>query len=127
MAGSVGGGGGRAYRGAEVVLHVYDLSPLNNFSFEFGVGAFHSGVEVLGTEYTFGAHQSASSGIFTHTPKAAPAAAFRTAISMGETSMSAADVRAEVAVSERVGAKSTAGCDDSCATCPDRRVPRCRR
>lgn len=32
--------------GAEVTVHVYDLSPVNQYSYEFGVGVFHSGVEV---------------------------------------------------------------------------------
>jgi len=71
------GGGGRQFRGAEVVLHVYDLSPLNSYIYEFGVGAFHSGVEVSGTEYTYGGHERQASGIFTHAPKAAPNAAYR--------------------------------------------------
>lgn len=135
------GGGGRQFRGAEVVLHVYDLSPINQYSYEFGVGAFHSGVELSGTEYTYGGHERASSGIFTHSPKSAPNAAYRsapalslsvvlawrspvcwlravsqvsllnystqspmctghlrrTSISMGETTMSTSDVRAEIA------------------------------
>ena len=73
------GGGGRAFRGAEVLLHVYDLSPANQYSYEFGVGAFHSGVEVSGTEYTYGGHERASSGIFTHSPKSVPNAAYRSA------------------------------------------------
>ena len=91
------GGGGRQFRGSEVILHVYDLSPVNRYSYEFGFGAFHTGVEVLGTEYTYGGHEASSSGVFTHTPKSAPSAAYRMSISMGDTSMSAADVRAEVA------------------------------
>lgn len=51
------GGGGRQFRGAEVIVHVYDLSPVNDYSYDFGVGAFHSGVEVMGTEYTYGGHE----------------------------------------------------------------------
>jgi deubiquitinase DESI2 len=57
---------GRSFRGANVIINVYDLSQVNAYSYEFGVGAFHSGVEVMGTEYTFGGHESSSSGIFTH-------------------------------------------------------------
>ena len=32
--------------GAEVTVHVYDLSPVNLYSYDFGVGVFHSGIEV---------------------------------------------------------------------------------
>ena len=81
---AVAGGGGRRFRGSEVLVHVYDLTPMNQYIWDFGVGAFHSGVEVQGTEYTYGGHQSSSSGVFTHSPKAAPSAAYRTSISMGE-------------------------------------------
>lgn len=75
-----------------MVLNVYDLSPVNSYvyvtpiptpahmigedrsdlmpcRYDFGVGAFHSGVEIGGTEYTFGGHESSSSGVFTHAPK----------------------------------------------------------
>lgn len=31
-----------------VVLNVYDLTPLNNYSVWFGFGIFHSGIEGLG-------------------------------------------------------------------------------
>ena len=36
-----------------VVLNVYDLSLANRFLFRFGIGAYHSGVEIEGVEYTF--------------------------------------------------------------------------
>jgi hypothetical protein len=36
-----GGGGG----GAPVVLNVYDLTPINNYLYWFGLGIFHSGIE----------------------------------------------------------------------------------
>ena len=29
----------------EVLLNVYDLTPINNYSYWFGVGIFHSGIE----------------------------------------------------------------------------------
>ena len=59
----------RRFRGANVYINVYDLSQVNTYTYDFGVGAFHSGVEVMGTEYTFGGHESSASGIFTHTPR----------------------------------------------------------
>ena len=36
-----------------VLLNVYDLSSANEFTYSFGLGVHHSGVEVNGTEYTF--------------------------------------------------------------------------
>jgi hypothetical protein len=60
---------GRIFRGAKVIINVYDLSPVNAYAYDFGVGAFHSGVEVMGTEYTFGGHETSSTGIFTHAPR----------------------------------------------------------
>ncbi|GLT55028.1 hypothetical protein SLA2020_281820 [Shorea laevis] len=41
---------------SQVVLNVYDLTPLNNYTVWFGLGIFHSGIEVHGKEYGFGAH-----------------------------------------------------------------------
>jgi hypothetical protein len=38
----------------KVWLNVYDLNPNNDALIYIGLGAFHSGVEVHGTEYTFG-------------------------------------------------------------------------
>eukprot|EP00961_Rhodomonas_salina_P062025 832774-Rhodomonas_salina.2 len=90
------GGAGRKFRGSRVVLNVYDLSPVNSYVYDFGVGAFHSGVEIGGTEYTFGGHESSSSGVFTHAPKQAPNAQFRISIDMGETDKSNTDISAEV-------------------------------
>lgn len=31
--------------GSEVLLNVYDLTPMNNYGYWFGVGVFHSGIE----------------------------------------------------------------------------------
>ncbi|KAL6903369.1 hypothetical protein ACP4OV_004182 [Aristida adscensionis] len=39
-----GGSGGRA----PVVLNVYDLTPMNNYLYWFGLGIFHSGIEGWG-------------------------------------------------------------------------------
>mmetsp|Transcript_4838 Transcript_4838/g.11568 ORF Transcript_4838/g.11568 Transcript_4838/m.11568 type:complete len:226 (+) Transcript_4838:94-771(+) len=88
--------GMRKFRGSTIVVNVYDLTPSNNYTFDFGVGAFHSGVVVSGTEYTFGGHEGSSSGIFTHSPKQAPGAQFRVSIDMGETDMSHQDVQREI-------------------------------
>ena len=55
-----------------VLLHVYDLSPNNNMIYPFGFGAYHSGLEIRGVEYTFG-----TEGAFTHEPKNAYGAVYR--------------------------------------------------
>uniref|UniRef100_A0A453CQ20 PPPDE domain-containing protein n=1 Tax=Aegilops tauschii subsp. strangulata TaxID=200361 RepID=A0A453CQ20_AEGTS len=39
------GGGGGAGAGAAVVLNVYDLTPINDYLYWFGLGIFHSGIE----------------------------------------------------------------------------------
>jgi len=49
----------------EVVLNVYDLSPgWNPWLDPVGLGIYHSGIQVFGTEYTFG-----NDGVVNHTPK----------------------------------------------------------
>ncbi|KAG2254887.1 hypothetical protein Bca52824_085023 [Brassica carinata] len=47
-----------------VYLNVYDLTPINGYAYWFGLGVYHSGVEVHGIEYAFGAHEYPSTGIF---------------------------------------------------------------
>ena len=59
----------RSFRGSNVMVNIYDLNPMNKYMYEFGIGAFHSGVEIGGTEYTFGGHENSTSGIFTHSPR----------------------------------------------------------
>ncbi|XP_065022758.1 deSI-like protein At4g17486 isoform X1 [Musa acuminata AAA Group] len=49
---------------ALVYLNVYDLPPMNGFMYWAGLGIFHTGVEVHGVEYVFGAHDYPSSGVF---------------------------------------------------------------
>ena len=43
--GSGGGGGGNGSSETQVVLNVYDLTPLNHYTVWFGFGIFHSGIE----------------------------------------------------------------------------------
>ncbi|KXZ44176.1 hypothetical protein GPECTOR_71g537 [Gonium pectorale] len=53
-------------RGYKVILNVYDLFParLNGCLSALGIGgAYHSGVEVAGTEYAFGGHPSDDQGL----------------------------------------------------------------
>ena len=71
--------GGRTRLGTKVFLNVYDLAPANEFLYPIGCGFHHSGVEILGSEYSF----ASGAGIFDSTPKNAPGARFREQIEMG--------------------------------------------
>ncbi|KAH0851785.1 LOW QUALITY PROTEIN: hypothetical protein HID58_094467, partial [Brassica napus] len=44
--------------------NVYDLTPINGYAYWLGLGVYHSGVEVHGVEYGFGAHEHSTTGIF---------------------------------------------------------------
>lgn len=65
--------------GTKVFLNVYDLSPMNDALYAIGFGLHHSGVEILGSEYSF----ASGGGIFESTPKEAPGAKFRETIELG--------------------------------------------
>ena len=67
-----------------VYLNVYDLHQANEYLHSVGLGAYHSGVEVGGKEWTFAGGPGA--GIFYHTPREAPGgqATYRESIEMGE-------------------------------------------
>jgi hypothetical protein len=65
--------------GTKVFLNVYDLAPANDYLFLIGLGLHHSGVEILGSEYTF----ASGGGIFSMPPKEVPNAKFREQIEMG--------------------------------------------
>ena len=87
------------HKGTKVILNVYDLSPANEYLYsvgEFpllenqgcslpnpnhdkGLGLHHSGVEVLGREYSF----ASGGGVFDSSPKEAPGAKFRESIELG--------------------------------------------
>lgn len=73
-------GGGRTRMSTKVFLNIYDLSPINQYLYPIGFGGlYHTGVEIMGTEYTF----ASGSGIFNATPKYAPGAIFREQIELG--------------------------------------------
>ncbi|KAL7550734.1 hypothetical protein ACHAWF_013946 [Thalassiosira exigua] len=77
--------GGRGYEGGRTRMSVpeiairYDLSPVNDYLYSIGMGLHHSGVEILGREYSF----ASGGGIFDSGPKEAPGAKFRESIELG--------------------------------------------
>ncbi|XP_027361328.1 deSI-like protein At4g17486 isoform X2 [Abrus precatorius] len=71
-----------------VYLNVYDLTPINNYLYMFGLGIFHSGIQVHGVEYGFGAHEYPSSGVFEVEPRSCPGFIFRRSVLVGSTNMS---------------------------------------
>ncbi|KAL6207346.1 hypothetical protein ACLB2K_018304 [Fragaria x ananassa] len=77
-----------------VYLNVYDLTPINGYAYWLGLGVYHSGVQVHGVEYAFGAHDHASTGIFEVEPKKCPGFVFRKSILIGRTDLGPKEVRA---------------------------------
>ncbi|KAF2301492.1 hypothetical protein GH714_025103 [Hevea brasiliensis] len=77
-----------------VYLNVYDLTPINGYAYWLGLGVYHSGVQVHGVEYAFGAHEYSTTGIFEGEPKQCDGFTFRKTILIGKTEMGLAEVRA---------------------------------
>ncbi|KAL2234572.1 deSI-like protein At4g17486 [Sesamum indicum] len=78
---------------AAVHLNVYDLTSVNGYAYWLGLGVYHSGVQVHGVEYAFGAHEYPTTGIFEGQPKQCEGFRFRKSILMGWTEMSPGEVR----------------------------------
>ncbi|XP_039052690.1 deSI-like protein At4g17486 isoform X2 [Hibiscus syriacus] len=76
-----------------VYLNVYDLTPMNGYAYWFGLGVYHSGVQVHGIEYAFGAHEYPTTGIFEAEPKQCEGFSFRKSILIGKTELGPMDVR----------------------------------
>ncbi|KAF8380564.1 hypothetical protein HHK36_028052 [Tetracentron sinense] len=77
----------------QLYLNVYDLTPINNYLYWFGLGIFHSGIEVHGLEYGFGAHEYPTSGVFEVEPKSCPGFIYRRSVALGSTDMSRSEFR----------------------------------
>ncbi|CAN6190447.1 unnamed protein product [Urochloa humidicola] len=92
-----GGGAGEAAPSTPVYLNVYDITPANGYARWLGLGVYHSGVQVHGVEYAYGAHDGGSSGIFEVVPRRCPGYAFRESVLVGATELSRAEVRAVMA------------------------------
>jgi len=74
----------------KVSLNVYDLvtANWNSYLYFAGLGVHHSGVVLFGQEFSYGAHDDNSSGIFSIEPMKAPECRFRTTIELGEVKIS---------------------------------------
>ncbi|XP_073002531.1 deSI-like protein At4g17486 isoform X1 [Typha latifolia] len=90
---SNGGSDGGSSEKTHLYLNVYDLSPINNYLYWFGLGIFHSGIEVHGMEYGFGAHEYPTSGVFEVEPRRCPGYIFRRSMWLGTTGMSRSEFR----------------------------------
>ncbi|KAK3439320.1 hypothetical protein EUGRSUZ_C04173 [Eucalyptus grandis] len=76
-----------------VILNVYDLTPANSYTAWCGLGIFHSGIQVHGKEYGFGAHDFPASGVFEVEPQSCPGFIYRCSISLGHINMPPSDFR----------------------------------
>ncbi|GAB2222569.1 hypothetical protein Droror1_Dr00016688 [Drosera rotundifolia] len=68
-----------------VYLNVYDVISMNKYLNWAGLGVFHSGVEVHGVEYAFGARDDPTSGISEVEPRQYPGCKFRKSVLIGMT------------------------------------------
>ncbi|XP_074277327.1 deSI-like protein At4g17486 [Silene latifolia] len=76
-----------------VYLNVYDVTPVHGYAYWIGLGAHHSGVEVHGVEYAFGAHENPTTGIFRVEPRKCKGFTFRRTILIGWTELGEEEVR----------------------------------
>eukprot|EP00298_Acanthocystis_sp_HF-20_P026748 c4585_g1_i1.p1 GENE.c4585_g1_i1~~c4585_g1_i1.p1 ORF type:complete len:221 (+),score=76.36 c4585_g1_i1:71-733(+) len=74
-----------------VVLNVYDLTPVNDNLYCMGLGFYHSGVVIYGSEYSFGGGDIGGSGVFRHKPKDIPYTV-RATISLGTSNLTSSQV-----------------------------------
>ncbi|KAH7366208.1 hypothetical protein KP509_18G067800 [Ceratopteris richardii] len=75
-----------------IYLNIYDLTTLNNYLYWFGLGIFHSAIEINGIEYAYGAHDMPTSGIFQVEPRSCPGFLFRRSILLGTTDLSPMEI-----------------------------------
>ncbi|KAJ1413134.1 PPPDE putative peptidase domain [Sesbania bispinosa] len=116
-----------------VYLNVYDLTTMNGYAYWLGLGVYHSGVQVHGIEYGFGAHEHDTTGIFEVQPRHCPGFTFRKSILIGTTDLGPRDVRAfmEKLAQEYSGntyhlisKNCNHFCDDVCVKLTGKSIPR---
>ncbi|CAL8088968.1 unnamed protein product [Calicophoron daubneyi] len=82
--------------GTMVTVNVYDMLWLNVYTSSFGVGVYHTGVVVYGTEYCYGGHPLNYSGIFAMVPQDSETLgqnySYKTTLFMGRTDFTDSDV-----------------------------------
>lgn len=80
-----------------VLVHVYDMYWINEYTTHMGLGVYHSGIEVYGQEYGYGGHDRPDSGIFDMIPKDVYELGdhyrYRESIYIGSTDFTASDVK----------------------------------
>jgi len=73
-----------------IQLNVYDLveANWNDYVYFVGFGIHHTGIVIFGQEFSYGAHEEPTSGIFAIEPLSATDCRHRTTIDLGETKIS---------------------------------------
>merc|ERR1711924_437192 len=85
-------------RNHQVWLHIYDLDPvvakLNDYALRaVGMGAFHCGVEVLGSEWFFAWGDSSETGVLYCAPKGHQGHVYKESMFMGNSPLTQIEVR----------------------------------
>ncbi|KAK6622908.1 Desumoylating isopeptidase 2 [Polyplax serrata] len=79
-----------------VILNVYDMNWMNDYTTSIGLGVYHSGVEVYGVEYAYGGHPYPYSGVFEIPPRGADELGeqyrFRQSVQIGHTDFTEREV-----------------------------------
>ena len=70
-----------------IYLNIYDLTSLNKFLDCFGLGAYHSAIQIFDTEFSFGAHPYEHTGVIENQPNSNKLIQFRKTILLGNTSL----------------------------------------